>query len=107
MAIQMARPSLFGEWLKERRKTLDMTQAELAQQIGCAKVTLRKLESGVQRPSKQMAARLAEVLHVAPVEQVSFVQFARSETSAMTSAGQPASFADSRRSSMQRAINLP
>jgi transcriptional regulator with XRE-family HTH domain len=44
----MNRPPSFGAWLKLRRQALDLTQAELAQQVGCAEVTLRKLEAGVR-----------------------------------------------------------
>ncbi|MGB4975383.1 MAG: helix-turn-helix transcriptional regulator [Anaerolineae bacterium] len=34
----------FGQWLKQRRKALGLTQKDLAQQGGCAEVTLRKIE---------------------------------------------------------------
>ena len=33
-----------GAWLKQRRKVLDLTQEELARKIGCATVTLQKIE---------------------------------------------------------------
>ncbi len=33
----------FGSWLKQRRKTLDLTQAELARLVGCATVTIHSL----------------------------------------------------------------
>lgn len=98
IAIQIDSPLWFGEWLKLRRKTLDLTQSELAQQVGCAEVTVRKLESGVQRPSKQMALRVAEMLNIAADDQQSFVRFARGE--------RPAPFATSRWSTQQPATNL-
>ncbi len=67
----------FGYWLKERRKILDLTQLELAQQVGCAVITLQKIESGKRCPSKQMAERLADQLGITSAERPLFVQFAR------------------------------
>jgi predicted ATPase/DNA-binding XRE family transcriptional regulator len=69
----------FGLWLKERRKALDLTQPELAQQVGCSRITLVKLEAGQRRPSKQLASRLADILGIPPSEQAAFVQFARAD----------------------------
>jgi len=34
----------FGEWIKQRRKTFDLTQEELARRVGCATSTLKKIE---------------------------------------------------------------
>lgn len=67
----------FGSWLKQRRQALDLTQKDLAAQVGCAPVTVRKMEAAVCRPSKQMASRLADVLVVAPDERAAFLTFAR------------------------------
>ena len=39
-------PGSFGDWLKARRKALDLTQEELAQRAGCSIFALRKIESG-------------------------------------------------------------
>jgi predicted ATPase/transposase/DNA-binding XRE family transcriptional regulator len=69
----------FGSWLKQRRKALDMTQADLAQQVGCAVITIRKIESGVLRPSLQIARRMAEHLDLASEDRATFVQVARGE----------------------------
>ncbi len=49
----------FGYWVRRRRKALDLTQEDLAQRVGCAAVTLRKIEADQRRPSSQMAQRLA------------------------------------------------
>lgn len=73
----MQSDNLFGNWLRQQRKTLDLTQAELAHQIGCAPVTVKKIESGVLRPSKQIAERMATVLAIEPSILASFVAFAR------------------------------
>ncbi|HET9222835.1 MAG TPA: helix-turn-helix transcriptional regulator, partial [Roseiflexaceae bacterium] len=69
----------FGPWLKQRRKALDMTQADLARQVGCAVITIRKIESGVLRPSLQIARRMAVSLELAPEDRATFVQVARGE----------------------------
>src|SRR5258708_7612421 len=62
----------FGHWLKERRKHCDLTQHNLAERVGCAVVTIRKIEAGTLRPSEQVAERLAQALAV-PAEQVAQV----------------------------------
>src|SRR6266849_5619223 len=49
----------FGEWLRQRRQALDLTQEELARQVGCSAITLRKLEAESRRTSKQIAERVA------------------------------------------------
>ena len=67
----------FGNWLKTRRRALDLTQDELAQQVYCAEVTIRKIEADQLRPSKQLAALLVNALEVAATEQGEFVQLAR------------------------------
>ena len=69
----------FGRWLQRRRKALDLTQAELSRRLGCATVTIHKIETEQLRPSRQMAHRLPEELAVAPNERDSFVRFARAE----------------------------
>src|SRR5262245_30641823 len=73
----MSETPSFGAWLKRRRKALDLTQDALAQLVGCAVVTIRKLEAEVQPPSRQLAERLAEQLQIPPGERPTFVQFAR------------------------------
>src|SRR5260221_9420329 len=67
----------FGDWLKERRKALDLTQRDLADQVGCAEVTIRRIEGDASRPSRQIAERLADVLAIVPDEWTAFVSFAR------------------------------
>ena len=67
----------FGVWLKRQRRSLDLTQEELADLIGCALVTLRKIEAGERRPSKQLLERMAAILAIPPDEQPAFVTYAR------------------------------
>lgn len=68
----------FGQWLKQRRKALDLTQDELARQVGCATSMLQKIEAGDRRPSAQMARSLARKLGIASEQYAAFVEFARS-----------------------------
>ncbi len=68
----------FGQWLKRQRRALDLTQEDLAQQIGCAPVSLRKIEAGDRRPSKPILERLAAILSIPPAEQPAFMAYARS-----------------------------
>lgn len=35
----------FGAWLKRQRKAAGLTQAQLAQQVGCSTIALRKIEA--------------------------------------------------------------
>src|SRR5688572_5507165 len=71
----------FGIWVRRRRKALDLTQAALAQQVGCAEVTIRKLEADTLRPSREIAERIAVCLQIPPSEQALFLQVARAERS--------------------------
>ena len=68
---------MFGDWLKQRRKTLDLTQAELARQAACSPVTIEKIESGQRRPSKQLIDLLATALNIDPAEREGFLLAAR------------------------------
>jgi len=68
---------MFGRWLEQQRKAHDLTRAELAQRIGCAADTIYKIEKGLRRPSKQIAAALARCFAIPPEEHATFLQFAR------------------------------
>ncbi|MFL5807780.1 MAG: helix-turn-helix transcriptional regulator, partial [Roseiflexaceae bacterium] len=56
-----------------------MTQAELAQRAGCAEGTIRNLEADGLRPSKQLAARVAAQLGLAPEAHPAIIAFARGD----------------------------
>jgi predicted ATPase/transcriptional regulator with XRE-family HTH domain len=71
----------FGHWLMLRRKVLRLSCVELARRVGCATVTLHKIEADERRPSRQIAARLAELLAVAPQDHETFISAARGERS--------------------------
>lgn len=70
----------FGVWVKQRRNALDLTQEEIARRIGCSVAMIRKIESGLRQPSRQLAARLAETLQLLPETHPRFVQAARDRT---------------------------
>src|SRR5215475_15035770 len=67
----------FGAWVRRRRRALDLTRDELAAQIGCAVTTIRHIETDERRPSKQLAARLADCLQLSADERPAFLQAAR------------------------------
>ncbi len=52
----------FGAWVRERRRERDLTQAALGKQAGCAAATIRKIESGARKPSRELAALLVQLL---------------------------------------------
>ncbi len=83
----------FGIWLKERRKALDLTQIDLADQVGCSVMTIRQIERGLRRPSKQIAERLADVLVISEEERPAFIAFARRAT-AWQEASTPSSISE-------------
>src|SRR5262245_7460444 len=67
----------FGYWLRLRRKALRLSCVELARRLGCATITLRKIEADERRPSEQIATRLAEHPNVTPQERPTFIKVAR------------------------------
>ncbi len=67
----------FGAWLRERRQGRDMTQEALARQAGCSFETIRKIEAGLRRPSRQVAELLAEAVGFGGADQEAFVLWAR------------------------------
>ena len=42
----MGDTTVFGVWLKSRRKALDLRQEDLAELVGCAMMTIQKIEAG-------------------------------------------------------------
>src|SRR5689334_1506807 len=68
----------FGQWLKAQRRALTLTQDGLAERVGCAGETIRKIEAGGVRPSRQLAELLASHLDLSAEEQAAFVDLARS-----------------------------
>ncbi|MCB0058762.1 MAG: XRE family transcriptional regulator, partial [Caldilineaceae bacterium] len=72
----MVEQKTFGQWLKQQRKTLGLTQKALARQAGCAEVTLRKIEAGTLHPSAQLATCIARCLDIPAEDLPQVVEFA-------------------------------
>jgi predicted ATPase/transcriptional regulator with XRE-family HTH domain len=73
----MGEPLGFAAWLKRRRQAHGLTQDELAERVGCATQTIRKIEGRQRRPSYQMADRLAQVLQLDAAEREDWMRAAR------------------------------
>jgi predicted ATPase/DNA-binding XRE family transcriptional regulator len=67
----------FGRWLRQRRRILDLTQLAFADLVGCARSTLRRIEAGDLKPSKELALILLEKLGIPESERPEWVRFAR------------------------------
>jgi len=71
----------FGEWLKRRCKSLGFTQEQLARQLNCSTIMLRKIEAEERRPSVQIIEQLARILNIPQSELGKFQSFARGNLS--------------------------
>lgn len=74
--LDMERFDSFGFLVRQRRRSLDLTQEGLAVQVGCAPITLRKIEGDERFPSSQMAERLADALGFGGAERAQFLALA-------------------------------
>ncbi len=71
----------FGTWLRQRRRALDLTQQAFADQVGCARITLSRIEADTLKPSKELALILLEKVSIPPSERGQWVRFARGQSS--------------------------
>jgi predicted ATPase/class 3 adenylate cyclase len=69
----------FGEWLKRQRMGRGLTQEQLALQIGCAAITLRKIEAEERRPSAEIVDQLIKIFEIPQHERTKFLKFARGD----------------------------
>ncbi len=67
----------FGAWLRQKRRALDLTQKALANQVGCAEITVRRMEANEYKPSNELALVLFEKLGLPEPEQTQWVRFSR------------------------------
>lgn len=74
---QPEEPLSFGAWLRQRRRALDLTQEELAQRVGCARITVRRIEADELKPSHQLAELLASHLGVPTAQRHAWLSLAR------------------------------
>jgi predicted ATPase/transcriptional regulator with XRE-family HTH domain len=72
----------FGLLLRQRRKGSGLTQGDLASQVPCSPDMIRKIESGIRKPSRSMAKRLAVCLGVPRRAHQAWVNFARTSPGA-------------------------
>src|SRR5690242_16347241 len=73
----MIDPISFGRWLRQQRRALDLTQKALADQVGCAEITVRRMEADKYKPSNELALVLFEKLGIPEPERSQWVRFAR------------------------------
>ncbi len=73
----MSAEPAFGQWVKQQRQALGLSQKDLAERVQCSPVTILKIEAGTRKPSSQVARLLAEALGVPAAEHPAFVEFAR------------------------------
>jgi predicted ATPase/transcriptional regulator with XRE-family HTH domain len=71
----------FGNWVRRRRKALDLTQEDLAGHVGCSTSAIFKIEAGERRPSRQIAELLATHLKIPTDQRTLFIKIARMEKS--------------------------
>ena len=69
----------FGTWVRRRRKSMDLTQSELAQRLGCSVSLIFKIESDERRPSRQIAELLVKHLEIPEEQRELFLKVARQE----------------------------
>lgn len=67
----------FGEWVRKQRRALDLSRQAFAKQVGCAEVTLRRIEAGTLKPSKELASIILEKLGISQAERPQWISFSR------------------------------
>ena len=67
----------FGVWLRRQRRALDLSRRAFANQVGCAEVTLRRIEVGTLKPSKELASIIIEKIGIPEAERPQWISFAR------------------------------
>lgn len=67
----------FGVWLRNQRRALDLSRQTFADQVGCAEVTLRRIEAATLKPSKELASVLLQKLGIPESERSQWIAFAR------------------------------
>ena len=73
----MTDPESFGQWLRKRRRSIDLTQEALADLISCSPETIRKIEAGRRTPSRQLVEVLGKHLGVSADDVPDLITFAR------------------------------
>lgn len=58
----------YGNFIKERRSNLGLTQEEVAKRLGISQVAYGRYELGTREPNLDLIFRIAEVLEFMPGE---------------------------------------
>lgn len=87
----MAEEISFGPWLRKQRRNLDLSRQAFANQVGCAEVTVRRIEAGTLKPSKELASILLEKLGIPETERRQWISFARGSSGLPLSSTPPSS----------------
>src|SRR5512146_836242 len=69
----------FGEWIKQQRERLRLTQRELAARVHCSPAAIKKIEADERRPSPELAGLLAGSLEIPGSNRAIFIEVARGE----------------------------
>jgi len=69
----------FGNWLRLKRKALDLSREGLADLVGYSAATIRKIEAEERRPSVQIVERFAQIFNIPQNELTALLQFARGD----------------------------
>jgi predicted ATPase/transcriptional regulator with XRE-family HTH domain len=77
MSLDLPETDQFGEWLRKQRRLQDLTQQELANEVGCARVTLRRIEAGTLRPSRELSKVFLDRFGIPAGQQEEWIRFAR------------------------------
>ena len=67
----------FADWLKHRRKELDLTQDGLARRAHFSLTAIRQVEEGARVASRNLSEALASALSIPPEDRDAFIAFAR------------------------------
>ncbi len=59
-------PVFFGEKIRNARKSLNLTQRQLADCLGVSNTTISNWEKGLSRPDADLIQKLCQVLHLQP-----------------------------------------
>src|SRR5258707_1548259 len=79
----------FGKWLRQRRRTLDLSQQAFADQATCARITLSRIEADTLKPSKELALILLQKVGIPQNERDQWVRFARGLSGLPSQEAQP------------------
>lgn len=59
-------PVFFGEKIRNARKSLGLTQRQLAEQLGVSNTSISNWEKGLSRPDADMIQKLCDILRLQP-----------------------------------------